>query len=669
MISLENRFTKSENDGSGGVLLTVLVISLIIGLIWFKDRLLFATAEEGAIFYSIKHTLGIYEYVWSRTGMGLVYSSGLAQTPLLFVLSLLEIFIENIIIQQILFVWLITSGIYGTFLFVKSLTDKKNAAMVAGLFYFFNLFVMSQVWNRSLFVGMFAWAYFPLYAYLLTKWIKRGNIVNIVLLLTSTLFYSWFFSNPGYIFSYVGFSTLYLGYVIYKNKTKSEIIKIFFRFVIFATLLLVINSWWIYPYISTLGSAYKDYSSPDLSYESLRGVSTTFPISEILLLRQKFFFNSYNNPQLPNLSWGVWYESVFSILLSILALSIMIWGWLKTRINHYWKLLSVMGLVGLFISKGVNPPLGSGFFRLLFDLVPFTSALRNPYEKFGVMWLLPYSAFFGLGYVAFYEKQKNFLGKIIMFMFGILILGVLVWPMWSGGVFEKYSWVKVPDYYGDLDEYLTQDNDDFRTLFLPMIPDHGAALSWGYRGVEPTDQILTNQMISKKIKESYYAGKYEELKDKIEKGENTEILFDELNIKYIVLRGDLRIDLVGAVEPRMLEKSLISNPNFKFVEKFGDLDLYMRTKGDYSFVSADGIETPDVQYTRVSPIKYLVEIKNATDGFSLVFKETFNDNWKLKIEGKEVEDHFVVYDYANAWEIDKTGDYSGEISFKIWPWE
>ena len=71
----------------------------------------------------------------------------------------------------------------------------------------------------------------------------------------------------------------------------------------------------------------------------------------------------------------------------------------------------------------------------------------------------------------------------------------------------------------------------------------------------------------------------------------------------------------------------------------------------------------------MSPARYRVQIGNARQRFDLIFKSTFNELWETKIDGKKLDEHFLVYDYANAWRIDRIGDYNIDIVFKVWPWE
>src|SRR3989344_2196903 len=184
--------------------LIFIVISSIITSYWFRKGYLFATAEQGMQFYSLERTTDIYESTWIRWGTGYVYSDGLPMSLTTRILSLLEGVFGDIQIQFLMFNLLIFGAMYGAYLITNKLTSNYKISFFSGIFYFFNLYCMSQVWRRSLYAGMFAWAYIPLYTYLLLRWLEEKRIRLLIVLLLSSLIYLWMFSNPGYVFLLLG---------------------------------------------------------------------------------------------------------------------------------------------------------------------------------------------------------------------------------------------------------------------------------------------------------------------------------------------------------------------------------------------------------------------------------------------------------------------------------
>jgi hypothetical protein len=95
--------------------------------------------------------------------------------------------------------------------------------------------------------------------------------------------------------------------------------------------------------------------------------------------------------------------------------------------------------------------------------------------------------------------------------------------------------------------------------------------------------------------------------------------------------------------------------------------LYLYSKHERSY-------TPNITSQRINPTKYQVHV-NTTQPFSLVLSESYHPlwrayygktNWIETFFKKPIGDdnHFEVNGYANAWYIDKVGDYDITLYFK-----
>ena len=124
------------------------LLSFTIVFIWFRNRLLFATAEEGLIFYSLSKTWDLYRDVWVRWGMGFVYSEGLLLGISAKIFSYLELFLSNVGSQMLVFVLLIFSGTYGTFVFtfkISKIFIAKAAARITDMMIIFEAAILLLV--------------------------------------------------------------------------------------------------------------------------------------------------------------------------------------------------------------------------------------------------------------------------------------------------------------------------------------------------------------------------------------------------------------------------------------------------------------------------------------------------------------------------------------------
>lgn len=61
---------------------------------------------------------------------------------------------------------------------------------------------------------------------------------------------------------------------------------------------------------------------------------------------------------------------------------------------------------------------------------------------------------------------------------------------------------------------------------------------------------------------------------------------------------------------------------------------------------------PVVNFSKESDTKYLVKIKDVSNVFTLAFLESFNKNWLLLNQRREVGEHFEINGYANGWYVD-----------------
>ena len=99
--------------------------------------------------------------------------------------------------------------------------------------------------------------------------------------------------------------------------------------------------------------------------------------------------------------------------------------------------------------------------------------------------------------------------------------------------------------------------------------------------------------------------------------------------------------------------------------------------GDASLI--DGIdrtrfEIPLMAASRINPVTWIVKVRNSTGPFILVFGQTFNPNWKLYFGEQswfggfnnpplDVGRHYLATGFANAWYVDKRGDFVITIYF------
>ena len=196
-----------------------------------------------------------------------------------------------------------------------------------------------------------------------------------------------------------------------------------------------------------------------------------------------------------------------------------------------------------------------------------------------------------------------------------------------------------------------------------------------------------------------------------------------LGIRYIVVQGSAvqtsKADL-NYGDPfsfNTIYANLNNSDNITFVKKFGNSSLYINTKAvpliytsnikNAGNISIDGIfsiigsnafdlknnsvfstevnglyndsttinatpllnfHTVNITFVKDSPTRVTIEIQNARDPFYLVFRETYSKYWHAYYSnGTEVnpKDHIAVNGFANAWYMNKTGNYTITLYYTL----
>jgi len=510
---------------------------------------------------------------------------------------------------------------------------------------------------------MFAWAYLPIFLFAWIKWLKEGRVLWLLLLMASSFIFSNTFGMPANIFTFfVPLSIFLIAFTFVRRPfgVKTLVFRIFWGLIVW----LITNSWWIYPYFQLAGYSFSELPDMSVSFSSFKGVSQYFPTQEILLLKQSFLFGKES-------LWFDWYSRGWVMGISILVFIIAVTGWLVSRKEKSWIFLTVLAIAGWFVSKGANSPLGDTFFEWLFSTFPFAAVLRNPYEKFGLVWLLPYSVFFALGLKYINSHFKLRLKEALTAGVFISACGILVWPMWTGKLFRASTKIEAPKYYELANNFITSNSKpQDRILLLPIQLGDGISYKWGYSGIESSEFLFNRTTVSKTFNLSFYHDrKFKELYTSLKNGVNYGEILSQMNIRYIVIRHDVQ-DAYNGVSIDNYKKIFENNSKIKFLGNFSELAIYefIPDEGLEIFLAV-GDDAPSLDYEKLDYNHYLVMVKGSKGNFNLIFKKIFNDLWEARIGGEKIDEHFLVYDYANGWRVDKEGDYTIDIVFKVWPWD
>jgi hypothetical protein len=452
------------------------------------------------------------------------------------------------------------------------------------------------------------------------------------------------------------------------------------------------------------------------------------------------------------------------LALLLITIPIIVLGKNDKKIIFFMIVL----IAGLFLCNGLNPPFGYVFkflfihipyfysFRSLNKFVPFLLVSYSVLFGIGVSLL----------YSWIRDRVGIRYSKLMIAILLFLICGVYVFPMWTGAAInapitiranEISSFIEVPSYYQDIMKYFNRDPTSYRILSLPLRPWTYVRFNWtyGYDGPDMTYLLYNHETIS------CLSGSFQSSTKMLLKLENLSIgnLFYKLAslfaIKYIVIQND--VDISHGNYPRKLMsqyelKLLLRQLGTPYVRSFSRLDLYEIPSNYFlpriypstkpilingsinemlqfiissNYITGSNViflsnqtsikqwqllknfhngSVPQIIFKRVNPTKYIVEVKNATQPFFLVFSESYHPWWKAYAEDKlsgvgEIaanygnikvkearsemkftpedisylfikplsdDNHFIANGYANAWYVDpKEIDRDGDGCFTI----
>lgn len=658
---------------------------------WFSKGLIFAGGEEGIPFYDLKKTTELVSYSWQDTSAGYSTQLILNRIPYFTFLRLFySVGFPGFLIQALHFFIIMSMGSISLYFLLRDtvsyeLESKNNifrlVPLIGAIFYLLNPFSMTQIWGRGIYIQFFPFALLPFMLLMFILGLKSKNFIYGILGLFASVFLAGSYGNPSYIFSQWIILFIYLLFYVIKNKRKKEILFSIFYFLFMIIGWLVIQMWWIYPFIRISSNQFTDaLNNTEVNLGTLQGISKDYQLPSLLrLIHEGYFYR--------DLKYGGSYPSIPFILLSWIIPIVSLFSYTTFKKLKIFLFFGTFFLFSLFICLGSNLPTG-WLFILIFKTFPAFQAFRNPFEKFGVVLTLAYAPFFAIGTMVVSEKISKTYKKInsFFYMVGILFLvcGVFLWPIWTGqfaGGVKINPWVKVPDYYTSLNSWLNQQEDDGRIIHFPINPGDGLRYSgweYPYQGIEPGEYIFTRSSIGKNGQpfKPYYSILLQRFNKFQEKAygpdpdvSNSEFrgndLYEELaklNVRYIILHKDIDLEL-GKIGPfESVARYLDTQENIRKINTFGKLDVYKVSIPDEVHL----IYSPDtkVSYSKINPTLYSVNVTNAKNPFDLYFLENFDSSWEVGVDGQKIGDHSNVFSYANKWSVNKTGSFNVMLKYK-----
>lgn len=382
-----------------------------------------------------------------------------------------------------------------------------------------------------------------------------------------------------------------------------------------------------------------------------------------------------------------WPENIFGktyffrpefLIMPILAYSSLFFVKKNKSIIYF----SLLGLIGAFLAKGTNPPFGQ-INNWLFNHFPGMNLFRDPL-KFYTFLALSYAVLIPYSVSRIYQliksKTKSFFPQVLLVIFIGAFLS-LVKPALFGEIGGTFKTRAIPEQYIVLKNFLENQQEFFRTLWLPRIQrfgyysnNHPAINSESFM----TDSVCREPLCSLKTKMPEKWGNTCSSTDRCYIKEisyflNPQVVkvLSQLAVKYVIVPLDTEGEIFiverqyNHQQRQEVEQFLDMIPWLKKIELVNKIAIYeLSGYKDHFFV--DQLIGKDnnklVSWKMINPAKYIVYLSINKLPAELVFSESYDQLWQARLPAgqaklkNEVINSKSGPNYLNNFQIDQSGE-------------
>lgn len=500
-----------------------------------------------------------------------------------------------------------------------------------------------------------------------------------------------------YVIPILLFITVY--YIIVDSQKKRK--KMLVSSLLFFSFYMGLNSYWIVPI------AYEYYSAEiepryDFSADQIERLSERNTLPNVA---QMIGGGGWDSPLMFQ-NENSYYLGFLIPIISLFAIGLF-------PSNKFIILLGIMLVCFLALSAGTNSPL------------PYW-ALSSPLA--GVMWLfrdpsrfIPFIVLIYSIFLAFTIYRITYAKKLSKAGSALLITLILISVSTS---FSAYTFVnsaggrfvpsELPTTFTDLKSYLDNDTGNYKVLWLPM----RTYLNYDWNNV--SDEVASNTYLKSSPKATYDVSSSEASRDSTmflrenvypniflrPKTDQIGQILNVYHVKYVIVFTDLvgrqqaEAERIVSVMDRQQDMYLVNQfgPYYLYRNSVFDSDddssqFYASTMPASQFYAStmsyavsnysrqelraildlwrtevEKFPDPDLEVVNQSPTHYLLRV-NSTTPFLLVFTETYDPLWKMKIDGgTSAVSPMRVYYFLNGFAIDEPGQHIIELEYTPQTW-
>ncbi len=326
-------------------------------------------------------------------------------------------------------------------------------------------------------------------------------------------------------------------------------------------------------------------------------------------------------------------------------------------------------------------------------------------------------------------KAKNIVrnfGLILFVIFIVFLIGIRIYGA-DYSPYIGYSGIVIPQHVYSIANYINSQSGNFNVGLLPVAAPFMQFDSW-YIGTDIYTYFINNPsftgayVATSQLFFPPSQGEYYNFASQVDSGNlsgnSVSNAFGVLGIKYIVVQGDtLHAGDENYFNFNSIYSNLNNSNNIFFVERYSNSSIY-ENRNYNRLVYASNVENlgnattteifdrisnstfniqnmsvfatnitgfyndsntinatpishfskPDIRFVVDNPTQVTVHVTNVTTSFYLVYRETYDKHWAAYYSnGSEVNpyNHIAVNGFANAWYMNKTGNYTITLYYTL----
>lgn len=504
--------------------------------------------------------------------------------------------------QKILFYILATTPAVGMYFLLEYIfvrfkaKNYRTAAFIGALFYMANTFLIFYLWRMLILAPIFLYALLPLIILFYFKSINNKK------------FYFWFFfvslftspNGSNIAFPLAFWSVLFI-FVVLDGLIYRRTVKGIMHYLKMAGIFILANFWWILPQLILAKEARGNAIYAD-TIAITQLASARAQIQNVISLASNWWFRSNDFAGRAIYSYPIIKQMLFlPFLLSIIPLII----YKKGKLKELYTILLPIFLLLILLLKGSAVPKGD-YFLYLIERVPYFAMFRDPMQKFGTSFVIIMTICLSISTYYILELLKSRKVKIMFSLFLILLIVIISWPFWIGGIINNkavknnFSFnVKLPDWLENFDEKINVIDKNSRIISSAPEAVGMVAYNWpsGYFGAAIYPYLIEREFIMP-LPGSYRSGLVEGFyrRLKVDKDSASKIA-QVIGANYLFIQKDLNLDYLKKTLPIPYDNLV---DNYKGTSKF-ETDNSRIQLGENSLVKLSDksrifVSNPDVLF-------------------------------------------------------------------------